>query len=396
MKFSQRAQSLKGSATMAATINAQERIKKGEDIILASVGEPDSPAPQITKEALINQIENFDSKYGPAQGLLSTRNVISQWMNDLYQQHWQAENVVIAPGSKYSLYSLLQILGDENTELLIPSPYWVSYVTLGKLANIAIKIIECSSQENYKLSASKLKSFITGKNQLLLLNSPQNPTGAIYTNEELRSLAEIVKESPQLTVICDDIYNQLIFSSENRAPHLLDFMDSSSKENIYNQVVVVHGASKSFALTGWRLGWTVASKEISKKLSEFQSQTLTCMPDFLQIALEKTLQQETRFVLELKNLISRRYQIASQKLNSCPGIKLFPSAGAFYIWFEVLDKSKSSEQMASELLEQHGVAVVPGASFGCEYHLRFSVTIPDNQLLKGIERIVQYFSLKTS
>ncbi|MCK6598896.1 MAG: pyridoxal phosphate-dependent aminotransferase, partial [Bdellovibrionaceae bacterium] len=337
-----------------------------------------------------------DSKYGPAQGLLSTRKVVSQWMNDLYQQQWQPENVVISPGSKYSLYSLLQILGDENTELLIPSPYWVSYVTLGKLANINIKIIECSSNENYKLSATKLKNLITGKNQLLLLNSPQNPTGAIYSKEELQSLAEVIKQSPQLTVICDDIYNQLIFSSEYRAPHVLDFMESSSasKEDIYNQVIVVHGASKSFALTGWRLGWTAASREISKKLSEFQSQTLTCMPDFLQIALEKTLQQETQFVLELKSLINRRYQIASQKLNSCPFIKVFPSAGAFYIWFEVLDKSKNSAQMASELLEQHGVAVVPGASFGCEYHLRFSVTIPDDQLLKGIERIIQYFTQK--
>lgn len=390
MKFSKRATQLKGSATMAATLKAQEKIKNGEDIILASVGEPDAAAPEITKNALIERIDNVDSKYGPAQGLLSTRKSICKWMNALYDQTWNEDQIVISPGSKYSLYSLFQVLCDEEDEVLIPAPYWVSYVTLAKFSNATVKIIECSSEQNYKLTPADLRKNLSSKTKVLLLNSPQNPTGAVYSLAELKALGEVLKAFPHVFIICDDIYNQLVFSKEKRCPHPLDIFPQELKE----QIVVVHGASKSFALTGWRLGWIVANKELILKLSEFQSQTLTCMPDFLQIALEKTLNEEKTFVENLKKQIQKRYEFAFNELKDCKAIKVFKSDGAFYLWFEVLDKTLSSSKICEELLASHGLALVPGSSFGCENHLRFSVTIPDDKLKTGIQRLQNYFNKK--
>lgn len=387
MKFSKRATQLKGSATMAATLKAQDKIKNGEDIILASVGEPDAQAPSITKNELSYRVQNFESKYGPAQGIHSTRKSIAHWMNELYDHTWNFDNVVISPGSKYSLYSLFQILCDEDDEVIIPAPYWVSYVTLARLSNATIKILDCPSEKNYKLTPELLKKNITDKSKILLLNSPQNPSGTIYNYTELAELTKILSQYPHLYIICDDIYNQLIFSPEKRAPHLLDVFP---KDQLH-RIVVVHGASKSFALTGWRLGWTMSNPEITDKLSEFQSQTLTCMPDFLQYALEKTLREENHFIPKLKEQITHRYNYVYSALESTPGIKVFKSAGAFYVWLEILDKAKSSVAICDEILKDHGLALVPGASFGCEHHLRFSVTMNDENLKKGVERLKQYF-----
>ncbi|MCB0368949.1 MAG: aminotransferase class I/II-fold pyridoxal phosphate-dependent enzyme [Bdellovibrionales bacterium] len=387
MEFSERAKKLKGSATMNATLKAKERLLQGEDIILASVGEPDCESPLTTKQALIQRVSQVDAKYGPAQGLLSTRKVVAKWMSDLYQQDWSDNEVIITPGSKFSLYAILQILCDKSKEVIIPSPYWVSYVTLANLSEAQVKIVECNGDQDYKLSASRLENIISQNTRVLLLNSPQNPSGAIYSEEELAELAKVIKSNPHLTVICDDIYNQLIFSKAARCKHLLDFLP---KEN-HKQIIVVHGASKSFALTGWRLGWVMAHEDIIKKLTQFQSQTITCMPDFLQIALEETLQKSSNFVVDLKETITRRYNKIYNNLNNCPGIKIYPSEGTFYLWFELLDKSKTSEQVCDELLNQHGLALVPGSSFGCEHHIRLSVTISDDLLDEVTKRLLDYF-----
>ncbi len=388
MIFSQRAKKLVGSATMSATLKAKERIRNGEDIVLASVGEPDVKAPESAIKEAIHQIQTQESKYGPAQGLLSVRETIADWMSRLYDKNWNAENVIISPGSKFSLFAILQILCDEQSEVIIPTPYWVSYETLTSLAGAQAKLISCPSENAYKISSQQLASAITAKTRVLLLNSPQNPTGATYSLNELTELAKVIEKNENLVVICDDIYNQLVFSNEKRCPHLLDVLSPAHRERI----VVVHGASKSFALTGWRLGWVIGTGELIGKLTEFQSQTLTCIPDFLQLSLKKTLIEEAEFVVKLKTTIQRRHKYAVHTLKNCPGIKVYPSEGAFYIWMEVLDKTKPSAQICKEILNEAGVALVPGSAFGCEHHLRLSVTIPDESLEEGLKRVITYFS----
>lgn len=392
MKFSNRAQVLSGSATMEATLLAQKKIQEGHDIILGTVGEPDGDAPQTSKDELINQIKTSYSKYGSAQGLPATRLAIANWMSDLYKQNWTEDHVIISPGSKYALFALFQMLCEFGDQVLIPAPYWVSYESLAKLSGASALIAPCGSHENYKLSAVRLQKYLNEnpKIKILVLNSPNNPTGAVYSSSELKALALVIEKHKNLMVICDDIYNQLIFNSEPRAPHLLDFLSSDASERI----IIVHGASKSFALTGWRLGWTVAHPELILKLSQFQSQTLTCVPDFLQRALVPTLKNGDSFVADLKKKVHQRHKLVTTILSQTDSIKVFPSEGAFYIWIELLKYGNfSSIELAKDIIEKVGVALVPGESFGCANHLRLSVTIPDEQVSVGAKRLASYFKL---
>lgn len=390
MKFAKRAQELVGSSTMAATILAQEKIKHGENIIIGTIGEPDCDIPTLAKEEAIQQLQTKKSRYGSPQGVLETRMAVAQWMSSLYRQNWTEENVVIAPGSKFALYSLFQILCDPGDRVLIPAPYWVSYASSARLADAEIIIAPCDSSENYKLSAEKLSKYLNEfpNIKIFILNSPNNPTGAVYTLEELKALASVIEKNPHLIVICDDIYNQLVFSSDNRSPHLFDVI---AKET-FERIIIVHGASKSFALTGWRLGWTIAPPRLTEKLVKFQSQILTCVPDFLQWSLIPVLQKENSFVINLKNEIMKKHQLASKLLKHCPSIKVFPSDGAFYLWLEVTNPTVSSEILVKDILSKSGIALVPGSSFGMENHLRFSVTLPEDILIEGTQRLINYFS----
>lgn len=375
---------------MAATLLAQQRKKSGEDIVLATVGEPDGDIPEVARAEIINRIQTIPSKYGPAQGLPSVREEIAGWMSKLYGQSWSPDQVIVSPGSKFALFSIFQMLSESGDEVLIPTPYWVSYESLASMAGAKPVIVPCSAVDNYKLSAEKLSKCLTDnpRIKLLILNSPNNPTGAIYSKEELMKLSAVIERHPNLLVVCDDIYNQLIYSQALRCPHLLDVISDEAKKRI----IVVHGASKSFALTGWRLGWIIAETELVNKLAQFQSQTLTCIPDFIQMALIPTLNSGGEFVALLKERISRRYKLATDILRKCPSIKIYPSEGAFYIWMEVLDLKVTSAEMAADILEKVGLALVPGSAFGCENHLRFSVTLPDDQLLDGAGRLVKYFA----
>lgn len=386
MKFSKLANSLSGSATMAATLKAQELKAEGEDILLASVGEPDLDVDPEIKQALSDYLKNNPSKYGSSQGLASTRNVLSKWFLKIYGAKYSASEIIITPGSKFGLYSLLQILCEAGDEVIIPAPYWVSYVTLAEMAK-ATPIV-CQPDTNYKLTAEKLKETLNQKSKVLILNSPNNPTGAVYSKEELRSLYNVLKDFPDITVICDDIYNQINFSSESRAPSILDVVDDEFKK----QIVIVHGASKSYAMTGWRMGWIAGPSDLIKKLAQFYSQTLTCTPDFIQKATETALQTSDEAVEKLKQSMIDRHQFVLQGLKSVPNIKVFGSAGAFYIWIELLNKSVSSMTVVDQLLKHCGIAGVPGEAFGMPFHFRLAVTLPKADLQKLIDRLSLFFT----
>lgn len=386
MKFSKLAQSLMGSATMAATLRAQALKAQGQDILLATVGEPDADVATEIKEELVSQLQKGVSRYGPSQGLLSTREAIVKWFLDIYGSSYTAQQILITPGSKFGLYALMQILCEEGDEVLIPAPYWVSYVTLAEMSRARACI--CEPNDQYKITPQSLSQVLTAKSRVLILNSPNNPTGAVYTRQELESLYQVLKDHPQVTVICDDIYNQLIFSDSVRAPSLLDVVDDDFKK----RVVIVHGVSKSYAMTGWRLGWIAAEAECIDKLSRFVSQTLTCTPDFIQKAVEQALEGGARDVENLKNQIRARHAQVFQALAAVKGLKVYPSQGAFYLWIKLEDRSQTSSQICERLLNEKLLACVPGEAFGMPYHLRLSVTMPEDQLEKAIVRLKDFFS----
>jgi len=298
---------------------------------------------------------------------------------------------VITPGSKFGLYSLMQILCDVDDEVIIPAPYWVSYVTLAEMAKARACVINPPNlvDLNYKLTANHLEKSLNSKSRILILNSPNNPSGAVYSKKELLNLAAVLDDHPQITVICDDIYNQLVFNSNSeRAPNLLDVAHDTLKE----QVIIVHGASKSYAMTGWRLGWIASlNSHCIEKLSAFLSQTLTCTPDFIQKAVETAIAQGDDFVRQFKEKNQNRHQWLRQQLQSIPSLRVYPSEGAFYIWIQLLDPSYNSQQVAKDLLTQENLAVVPGDAFGVPRHLRLSVTMSEVELKKTVERLQNYF-----
>lgn len=380
---------------MAATLKAQELIASGKDIVLATVGEPLDAVPESVKQEAIRFLNSQNSKYGSAQGLLPFRKSISHWMNELYDTNdWNEKNIVVSPGSKYSLHAIMQVICDVGDEVIIPAPYWVSYETLAVMVQAQPVIVPCEEKNNYKLTAEKLKKSLTSKSRILILNSPNNPTGAVYSKQELAELYSVLKNYPDVFVVCDDIYNQLFFEacsnpSIKRAASILDVCDSEFKK----QVIIVHGASKSFAMTGWRVGWTCSDVQVATKLNYFNSQTLTCIPDFIQKSAQVALEKEQKFVTDLRNAIFEKYQLAVQELSRDivvgKKIKLYQSQGAFYLWIQ-LPSTRSSELVADDLLNNYGLSVVPGKSFGMEYHIRISLTISRDSLLKAIQRLKKY------
>lgn len=385
MKFSKLAQTLTGSATMNATLKAQQLKKEGKDILLASVGEPDADVDQSIKEVLCNEVMSHPSRYGPAQGLLSTREALSKWFKKIYGAQYSSKEIIITPGSKFGLFALLQILCDAGDEVIIPAPYWVSYVTLTEMAKATPRI--CLPDKNYKLTATTLKQNLSEKTRLLILNSPNNPSGAVYTKDELHALYLVLKKFPHVTVLCDDIYNQLLFSDSSRAPSLLDINDDDFKK----QIVVVHGASKSYAMTGWRMGWIAADVSIIEKLTQFFSQTLTCTPDFIQKTVEQALTNGDSSVEKLRSSMAKRHAYVFNELKNLSAIRVYPSEGAFYIWFELVDKSQSSTSVVEKLLTEQGIAGVTGEAFGMPHHIRLSVTLNEDDLKKLVVRLKLFF-----
>ena len=393
MKFSNRARDLSLSATMAATLEARRLIEAGEDIILATVGEPDGDASPVARRALVRHAELDPFKYGSAQGLPQVRQAIAHWMSTLYEQNFGSAQIAVTPGSKYALFALLFCLCEAGDEVVVPTPAWVSYQALAQLTGATVRIVPCTQAERFRLSARALGEVLKRTSRVLMLNSPGNPTGGVYTIPELQALADVLNGFPDVTILCDDIYNQLVFDGSKRAPHLLDVADASLKRRI----VVIHGASKSFALTGWRIGWIAGEKVLVDKVTELLSQTLTSLPHFLQTALRETLEANDGFPGQLRDRIGARFKRAALRLREVEGLTVFESGlqGAFYLWLGLPQERANCELVARELLIQAKVALVPGAAFGCVGHLRLSLTLPDDRLDEAVSRIIKYFKVRT-
>ncbi len=371
---------------MTTTLKAQQHKAEGRNILVGSVGEPNEDVAVEIKDALVNQLRSQPSRYGSAQGLHSTRKELSAWFKKIYGADYSPQQIIVTPGSKFGLYSLMQILCDENDEVLIPAPYWVSYLSQAKMAK-ALPIV-CLPDSHYKLTPRLLEKCLSPRSRLLIINSPNNPTGSVYSKKELQELHTVLIDHPQITVICDDIYNQLVFSDSKRAPSLLDV----ANEDFRRRIIIVHGASKSYCMTGWRIGWIAAESECIEKLTTFFSQTLTCIPDFIQIATQTALSGGEQIVADLKNKIMTRRKWANNELNAVPSISVYPSEGAFYLWIAFKDKAVSSAQVADRLFAEKDLAVVPGEAFGLPYHLRLSVTLPDEDFKKAVLKIKDFFT----
>ena len=396
MKLSLRVKNLKPSPTLALAAKAKEMKAKGHNVISLTVGEPDWDTFEKVKQVAIKGILEGDTKYTPSNGILELREVIARQINTDFSMDYNPSQVTVSTGGKFVIFSALQALLDPGDEVIIPAPYWVSYPTQVELAGGKPIFIQTQSRNRFVVTAEELEKSISSKTKLLILNSPSNPTGNMYTREALKELSEVLLKYPNVNILSDDIYNRLVFNGKKVAPHILEVCPQ-----IKDRVIIINGVAKSYSMTGWRLGWAVGNKELIDAMTNYQSQSVSCVPGFIQRAALYAIENSENDIRQSVKMLIERKNLTVSHLRQLPNVQVEDPDGAFYVWPDIryyIGKKwkgktiSSSSEFASLLLENKMVAVVPGIEFGIEGFLRMSYTLGNDKMLEAISRIREFIS----
>lgn len=398
MKLADRVSSLKPSPTLALAAKAKELAAEGHKVIALSVGEPDWDTFEVAKKAGIDAIEKGFSKYVPSNGIPELRKAIAIQTKKETGVEYSPDDVTVSTGGKFVIFSALQSLLNKGDEVIIPAPYWVSYPTMVELAEGTPVIVACPAKCNFKLTRELLSKAITPKTRLLILNSPSNPTGVMYSKAELKELADVLRDNPQVLVMSDDIYNRLVFEG-GVAPHLLHVAPE-----LKDRILIVNGAAKTFSMTGWRVGWALGPQQWIKAMTNYQSQSVSCAASMAQKATLAAIEQGEP---ELKNAIQQlkvRRDFVCSLLAKVPGVKTESPDGAFYVWPDISSffgksyngkKITGSGEFAQALLEDQKVVCVPGNEFGLDGYLRISYVISDSAMTEAVDRLKAFLAKLT-
>ena len=394
LSLSDRVKNLKPSAVFELLQKANNLKKQGRDVISLSVGEPVWNTYDKIKQAGKRAIDEGYTKYTPSAGIPELRVQISKRMSEDFGFPVKSSHIVAASGSKQALFALFQCLCDSGDEVILPAPYWVSYRQIMELSGAVSKIVSCDEKTGFKITPSQLRAAITEKTKGFLLNSPNNPTSAVYTEEELKALGEELRQHPGIFIITDDIYDRLVFEGSH-SPHLLSLCP-----DLKDRTFCVNGVSKIYLMTGWRLAWITGPEKYIQTLSAFQSQSIGCASSIAQKAVADELLECDQEIKELiQKLIPLRNQL-SQTFKALPGVKPYPSEGAFYLWVNVQDiigrfhkgeKILSSFHLVEQLLQKADLICVSGESFEAPGYLRFSYGVNKSTLDKACQRLSEFF-----
>lgn len=394
--LSKRAQTLKASPTLALVAKAKDLQAQGHDVISLTVGEPDWPTLKVAAEAGIEAIRQGETKYTAAPGTLELRQGIAEaFKRDLGVIYSPAE-VMVGPGAKFVIFSALQMLCDPGDEVILHTPYWVSYPTMIELAGGVPRIVDCGPAENYKITPELLEKSINSKTKAFLFCSPSNPTGLMYTKSELQGLAEVFRRHPQIVVLSDDIYNSLVFDGSSVAPHLLHVAP-----DLKERLVAINGASKAFAMTGWRMGWAAGPARLIKAMGDYQSQATGAPSSIAQKASLAALKNGTAEVRDVVETLIRRKSSGLQALRRVPGFEVMDPQGAFYFWVDisrVLKGTHEGRQVDSDavfcdiLLNHYHVATVPGVECGSPGFMRLSFACSEERFAQAVGRMLTMIS----
>lgn len=377
--------------TLAIDAKAKELQARGEDIISYGAGEPDFPTPDFIKRAGIKAIENDDTHYTPVGGTTALKKaIINKFKND-NGLDYEPNQIVVSCGAKHSLYNLAQVLWDEGDEILIPAPYWVSYPDIVKLANATPVILNTDEASGLKITPEQLNSAVTPNTRALILNSPSNPTGVAYNRKELEAIAEVALRN-NLLIISDEIYEKIVFDGFEQVSV------ASLGPEVKKNCVVVNGVSKSYAMTGWRIGYIAAEPEIAAASAKLQSQITSNPTSISQAASAEALNGPPDDVNRMVAEFKKRRDYLVGRLNEIPGVKCFSPVGTFYSFpdfsgvYAKIWKGQpigGSLRLAEFLLEEAKVALVPGIAFGADNHVRISFATSMDNLSSGIDRIAK-------
>lgn len=392
MMLSQKAQALKSSPTLALVAKAKELSAKGHDVISLTVGEPDWQTYPAAAAAGIEAIQTGFTKYTAAQGTIELRKAISERTQaDLNLDYNPQKEITVTSGAKFSIFAALQVLCDPADEVIIHSPYWVSYPTMAELAGATPKIITCDEAVNFKLTAENLEKNLTAKSKVFLFCSPSNPTGFVYTTEELKKIAEVLKKFPRVCIITDDMYNRLMFNKTRVAPHILQ-----AAPELKDRTIVINGASKAYSMTGWRMGWAMGPEKIIKAIGDYASQSTGAASSISQKATEVALRTSEIEIHKTNEMLKQRLVSALAKFKEISTFKVYEPDGAFYLWVNIekalgkkyKDKTVSTSALFSQiLLEDFFVATVPGEEFGHGGYMRLSFAIDSKRFNEAVDRM---------
>ncbi len=394
--LSNRVNTLSESATLAMTAKSRQLKEEGMDVINLSIGEPDFDTPKCIKEAGIDAINQNITHYPPVSGYKELRQAISNKFKSENNLDYGIPQIVVSNGAKQSIANAMLCLVNHGDEVLVPSPYWVSYPEMIKLAGGVPVFLESDIENDFKVTPQQVKEKMTDKTKLFLFSSPCNPSGSVYKKEELRGIAEVLAGKEDLYVISDEIYEHINFNGRHESIAQFDF--------IKDRVLTVNGVSKSFAMTGWRIGYVGAPQYLAKAMNTLQGQYTSGASSISQMAALKALRTDICTLdemIEMKKAFRERRDVALRRLKEIPGLKVNIPEGAFYIFPDVsyyYGKGngevtiKDGYDLCYYLLEKVFVALVPGAAFGCDKHIRFSYATSMHDLTRAIDRIKEALS----
>jgi len=399
IKISERASNLEESVTLAITAKAKALKAEGRDIVSLSAGEPDFDTPENIKDAAHKAIDAGRTKYTPVGGIPELKDAVIERLRQDRGLVYERSEVLVSCGGKHSIYNLLQALLDPNDEVIIPAPYWVSYPPMVELAGGVPVIITTDDTSGFKITAAAFKANITGKTRAVIINSPSNPTGAVYSKEELTEIAEVALEQNVL-IISDEIYDKLHYEgARNGAPTI-----ATISEKVKAQTVVINGVSKAYSMTGWRIGYAAGPQELIGAMMKLQSQSTSGACSISQWAAVQALTGPQEIVATMRDEFRKRRDLMVSGLNAIDGVTCLVPEGAFYVFPNVSKlfgssgkisgagaieevKITGSVSLCTYLLEAAGVAVVPGAAFGQNSNIRLSYACSTEDIKKGLARI---------
>ncbi len=386
MKLSERIQSVAESATLAVTARAAQMRAEGIDVISFGAGEPDFPTPPHIVEAACKALTDGQTKYSkPASGLAALKKAVCGKLDRENGLEYSPQQVLVTVGGKDAAYLVMQALLDPGDEVIIPAPYWVSYPEMAKLAGGVPVIIEGKQEAGFCITPDQLRNAITDRTRLFIFNSPSNPGGHIYDADQTRAIAEVLSGT-DVAVISDEIYDRLVFTDAE----LLSFAAVSA--DAYQRTITLNSASKTYSMTGWRLGFAAGPVELTKAMAKLQSQDTSGAATFSQVAYAAALNGDQSCVAAMREEFARRGRFMCDRLNAIDGVRCNPSGGAFYSFPDVSGTYArlgvtSSHSFAAKLLEEARVAVVPGGAFGMDANVRLSFAIGMDQIESGLDRI---------
>ncbi len=389
MKVSKRFANVGDSSTLKITAKAKAMKASGKDVAILAAGEPDFDTPQNIKDAAIEAINDGFTGYTPVKGIPELRKLLSEkFLNDNKIQY-SPDDIQVTVGAKQAIYNIIQSVCDEDSDVIIIAPYWVSYIEMVKMTG-ATPIVFDTSQDNFKLIPEKLEQYITSKTRLILLNSPSNPTGVVYSKDSLIKLSEIIVKH-NIYCISDEIYEKIIYPGSEH------FSIASVNDEIKKLTFTVNGFSKAYAMTGWRIGYVGGEPNLIKNALKVQTHSTSCTSSISQKAAIAALKTDDSVIKKMLISFNKRREYIMKRIDNIDGLSYVNPQGAFYIFINIEEIIKStnnninsSEELCMQLIDEYKTALIPGNAFGAENYVRLSYAASMEEIEKGADRIEQF------